>query len=362
MGVREVSRRQRAPKVEIRASAPCEFLLHLNAFSSPAFQAATTLGKAWFATRRAGVAPELLAAIERFSSPDETIMLWTRLLGPAEETPAPRDIPAFFAYFGALPPLQVRLALLGYHAQAWALAEPEALFLAAQGDAAALRDVAAKHFPRDRARRGALLALLAGDPAETRARLLVLMRRWYDEVFRDQEAEILPILARDARAKRGLRRALSLEQLVETATNGSEYTPAPGVRRLALLPTYISRPWTLRQQYRNALLLCYPVDEDSLVVGSDGLPARLIRLHQALGDERRLRILRQIAAEGATFQGLADALDLPKSSLHYHLGILRAAGLLRVRTEAKGVHYSLRRDGLTGMAEALLHYFEGGAT
>jgi DNA-binding transcriptional ArsR family regulator len=127
-----------------------------------------------------------------------------------------------------------------------------------------------------------------------------------------------------------------------------------------LIPAYVMRPWTTYLYRSDSAYFCYPAADESLVEGADGPPARLIKLHQALGDERRLRILRHLAAERATFQEIALALGLPKSSLHYHLSILRAAGLLRVAGEARGAIYSLRREGLRGMAEALLHYFEGG--
>ena len=107
------------------------------------------------------------------SAPGAPLQLWTRLIPLAFETPAPHDVPAFLRYFAELPPLQVRLALLGYRAFAYErLAPPETVFLAAQGDEAAIHEVAAKHFPRDRMRREALIGLLAGiAPARRAAQL-----------------------------------------------------------------------------------------------------------------------------------------------------------------------------------------------
>ncbi len=359
---RQTARRYPAPEVEIRASAPCEYLLHLSECSIPGIYAATALGQAWFDEVRAGIAPELLAAIERFSTPDASLLLWPRLLGLADETPAPRDVPAFLAHLAALPPMQLPLTLLGYHAGPLGqLAPSEATYLAAQGDAAAVGAVAARHFPNDGARRDALVALLAAGPARASARLLALLGRWYDEAFRAREAAILPILARDAAAQRALRGTLALEQLVEALTNGNEYRPDPGIRRVALVPTYVMRPFTETQRHRATDVICYPVADESLAEAMTGPPARLVRLHQALGDERRLRILRHLARERATFQELAAALDLPKSSLFYHIGILRAVGLLRVGAAAKGGRYGLRREGLADMGDELLRYLEGSA-
>lgn len=329
--------------------------------SAPSAQANTTLGKAWFEAVRAVFDAELLAATDAFSdsAPGAPLQLWTRLIPLAYETPAPHDVPAFLAHFAALPPLQVRLALLGYRAFAYErLAPPETVFMAAQGDEDAIREVAGKHFPRDRARREALIALLSGGLKETQARLLALMQRWYEEAFRKREAELLPILERDARATRELGRTLNLEQLVETVTNGIEFRPWPGLAWVALTPTFVMRPWMIEMAQEDSAIICYPAADESLVEHPEGPPARLVRLHQALGDERRLRILRHLATERSGFQELANALDLPKSSLHYHLGILRSAGLLRVSIEARGNLYSLRREALSGMAETLLDYFE----
>jgi DNA-binding transcriptional ArsR family regulator len=346
--------------VDIRPSAPCEFLLFLSECSALSAQANTTLGKAWFDDIRSTVGPELLAASDVFSdtAPGAPIQLWSRLIPLAYETPAPHDVPAFLAHFATLPPLQVRLTLLGYRAFTYErLAPAETIFLAAQGDETSIREVAAKHFPRDRARREALITLLSGDPQETRTRLLALMQRWYETAFRSQEATILPILERDARAARELGRTLSLEQLVETVTNGIEFQTWPGLTWVALVPTYVMRPWMVEITTEDGTIICYPAADESLVESFDGPPARLVRLHQALGDERRLRILRHLTTERVSFQELANALDLPKSSLHYHLGILRSAGLLRVSIEARGTLYSLRREALTGMVEDLLDYF-----
>lgn len=357
---RQTSRRGVAT-VDVRASAPCEFLLFISECSAPSAQANTTLGKAWFDTIRSALDAELLALSDVFSdsAPGAPIQLWTRLIPLAYETPAPHDVSAFLAHFATLPPLQVRLALLGYHAFAYErLAPAETIFLAAQGDEASIREVAGKHFPRDPARRAALTTLLSGEPEETRARLLALMQRWYDEAFRAQEDAILPILERDARLTRELSRTLSLEQLVETVTNGIEFQPWPGLSWVALTPTFVMRPWMVELATEDGTIICYPASDESLVESIDGPPARLVRLHQALGDERRLRILRHLTTERVAFQELANALDIPKSSLHYHLGILRSAGLLRVSIEARGSHYSLRREALTGMADALLEYFE----
>lgn len=353
-------RKHEAPRVMIRASAPCEFIMHMSECSSPGWVANLTLGKAWFTAIRKSAAPDLMAALDTYSDPGPSpqVNLWSKLLALAYETPEPHDVPTFLSHFAATPPLQVRLFLLGYHDFPQHRRAPqETLLQAAQGEEVAVREVAERHFPTDAHRRQALLELLSMEPEETRSHLLVIMERWYQEVFRDQEKQIMPILERDARATRELRSTLTLDKLVETLTNGLEFHPWPGLQWVALVPTYVARPWTVEQFEGEGIIICYPASDESLEEG-DGPPARLIRLHQALGDERRLRILRHVAQERSTFQEIATALDLPKSSLHYHLSILRSAGLLRASSGEHGVTYGLRREVLTGMGEALLRYLE----
>src|SRR6266567_2832475 len=85
--------------------------------------------------------------------------------------------------------------------------------------------------------------LLALDLEATKRVLIDILRRWYDEVFRQQEPQILPVLERDGEAKRALQVSMPAEQLIEAAT-GWEYVREPGIRRVVLIPSYVLRPWS----------------------------------------------------------------------------------------------------------------------
>jgi len=54
--------------------------------------------------------------------------------------------------------------------------------------------------------------------AAVKERLLDIVKGWYDEVFREQEPQLLPILAGDVEAKRALQATHSPEQLIEMCT------------------------------------------------------------------------------------------------------------------------------------------------
>jgi len=76
------------------------------------------------------------------------------------------------------------------------------------------------------------------------------------------------------------------------------------------------------------------------------------RLHRALGDEIRLRIVDELALSDRTPAELGVGLDVPSNLLAHHLGVLEGAGLL-VRRISEGDHrkryLSLRSDLLPSL-------------
>ena len=76
-------------------------------------------------------------------------------------------------------------------------------------------------------------------------------------------------------------------------------------------------------------------------------------LGRALGDGRRVAILRRLASGDATLDELAGAAGLAKSTAHHHLAQLRAAGLVTLRGNARGYWYALRSEGLAEAQRAI---------
>src|SRR5207248_2083975 len=78
------------------------------------------------------------------------------------------------------------------------------------------------------------------------------------------------------------------------------------------------RPWNVSCAHDDTYVFCYPVADES--VGGDRTepPAHLLRLHKALADERRLRILKLLTVSDRNLQELSDALGLAKSTAHHH--------------------------------------------
>ena len=91
----------------------------------------------------------------------------------------------------------------------------------------------------------------------------------------------------------------------------------------------------------------------------DAPPSWLVQFYKALGDERRLTILKRLAEGPASFGDLVELLDLAKSTVHHHIRQLRQAGVVRVTVGAEK-EYSLRL-GTVPEAARLLEGFLGTA-
>lgn len=352
MPVHDIPSRRQALIVEIEASLAYEFLMTLCVCGDGEGYATYDVGKAWFDALYAKASPGLLADIEQFGFHSHEI--WDHILGLAYDCPAPRDVPSFIAFLQATDPLELRLHMLGYYLREHRRATPpDVIYAAAQGDTEAQKKLLRTSFPDDTDWQRTLRWLMPQDAAAMKERLLELVRGWYEEVFREQEAHILPILARDVEAKRALQATLSPEQLIEACT-GWEYVPEPGIRRVVLIPSYVLRPWNSDAESYDTRIIGYPVADESISADNHAPPVRLLRLAKALADERRLRILKKLSAGSYTLQEVADDFGVAKSTMHHHLITLRSAGLVRMRMSDK--RYSLRRDAIENLSELLSAY------
>jgi DNA-binding transcriptional ArsR family regulator len=177
-----------------------------------------------------------------------------------------------------------------------------------------------------------------------RESLIEIATLWRRDLFGAEEERLTAILERDARAKLALAERLNPADLMEEATNGVAWVDQDGVDLIALLPTWIMRPWTLYHRSGNATVISYPVADDSLGENGGALAARAVKLARVLSDESRVRAIQLLASEPLSLQELTDRLGLRKSTVHHHIAELKAVGLLRVPMGTK--RYSLRPEVL----------------
>ena len=244
-------------EVEIDVAEAAEVLMSICALGDRADYDTFDLGADWLRDRLETVPPDLLEAVDELGL--GSLKVAAHLLGIVVETPKPRTFAAFLERLVATDPVELKLHLFGYYGSSFShLAGPDVIERAARGDAEAreefLRSLA--EFADKHETYGELLEL-GGD--EVKARLLDLLPRWYEHVFLPSEPEWREAAERDAEAKREQARKRSPEQLVELATRGYQYTPAPGIRTLAFFPSWWMRPWVILWEHQGAKIFCYPI-------------------------------------------------------------------------------------------------------
>lgn len=316
------------------------------------------VGEAWFENIRTSCSKALLEGLDGFTLQAHSVRgglhSWSHLLGLVYDSPPPRDVPTFLSYLESLEPWEIRLYWLGYYQRSLRKVTPlDVILQAAEGNEEALEQFFRTALPESPVAQERIRWLVSSDGDAMKGTLIALLWDWYEQVFRQEEARIRPILERDAEAKRKLQATVSAEKLVELATNGLVYGPEAGVRKIVLVTAFLSRPWNETLTHQDVKLIVYPVADES-VMPDRSVPLQLVRLYQALADERRLCMLKLLKTRSYSLQELSDEFGVAKSTMHHHLGLLRTAGLVRIRGDEK--HYSLRQEMLATVS-ALLEDF-----
>lgn len=199
---------------------------------------------------------------------------------------------------------------------------------------------------------------------ELRDGLVDLLGGWNEEYFSRIDSAILSGLELGATALRGRLAGVDPQSFIEDVSNGVVLLPSPEISTVVLVPQYHLRPWSLFLPYRGTTFLLYP-QETALPQPGEPHP-RLVRAAKALSDSGRLRMLRFLREQPRNFTEVVAELGLANSTINYHLGLLRAAGLVRVLSDVTGkgpMQYTLRQpalaEALAGVAEYIGHEPKG---
>ncbi len=316
------------------------------------------IGTEWFEDARQRAGKELVDRIERVMMGN--VDNFVHLTGIVYDTPAPRDVPAFLEHLRQTDPDEIRLHLVQFYARETRRATPAGVIRAAiGGDPAARDEFLRTSHPEWEPWTAYLTKVLDQDSEAYKAELIAVIEAWNERVWKPESVTIMPIVERDADAKRVLQRELPLDRFVTTATNGVEFAPRPGIDRVVMVPSFVNRPLVTYYEMGEALIIIYPVSDESVTADADAPPLRLVRLSKALGDEKRLRILRALVDGEKSLMELADMFGVPKTSMHHHMIILRSAGLVSVGVGQK--RYRLRSETVPDLG-ALLGGYLGAAT
>jgi DNA-binding transcriptional ArsR family regulator len=119
---------------------------------------------------------------------------------------------------------------------------------------------------------------------------------------------------------------------------------------VTLAPSALIRPGWALTDFGTNLVICYPAAPGRPRPGEP--PPNLVLMARALGDELRVRALRELRTGPLTASELARRLDVPRTSLQHHVNLLINAGLVRIATDdARWGRVQLRPEALTELAE-----------
>jgi hypothetical protein len=192
--------------------------------------------------------------------------------------------------------------------------------------------------------------------AELRDTASDILREWNAGYFSGIDPYIIKGLEQEAESRRTMLNGSNDMEVFEAATDGMRLYPTEHLKQVIIIPQYHARPLVTTSMYDEFVFTCYSCD---VLPPEAGRPApALLRLTRALSDETRLYILRLLAGKQLNFTEIVREVGLSKSTIHYHLIALRAAGLVIVHSNVKNTSYSLRLEALNGLPQQIGAYLE----
>ena len=193
---------------------------------------------------------------------------------------------------------------------------------------------------------------LPRDLGAQRDQWVKMLTVWNERYFARLDPALLNGLAADADEKRAMLAEMPAAEVVERATNGIVVELNQGRPTVTLVPQHHQIPLNDVTTEHERVIFMYPAD---VVPPAPGAPPReLLRLTRGLSDESRLRMLRILADDSCTLTELAREVGLSQSTIHHHLLLLRASGLVRFHYGEQGTkRYSLRPRALDQLGAQL---------
>lgn len=354
-----VRRPNTPPRVSVEVSPAYELLMSLLVAFDPGDTDTRDLPIGWTDHARGRAGAELVQRLGALSG--EGCETFIHLVSLAYDTAAPRSVPAFLDHLRRTDAREIVLHLVQFYArEVRRMTPPSVIRAAVSGDASARDEFIRTSYPEWSGWSDYLRLLLSFDPESVKREIVELLELWADRVWKAEALTIMPILERDADAKRDLLRELPVDRFIPTATNGVEFSPRPGIERIVMIPSFLNRPLVTYVEFGESMLIVYPVADESVTAETDAPPLRLVRLSKALGDEKRLRILRALAESERSLVELAELFGVAKTTMHHHMIILRSAGLVSASVGSK--RYRLRTETIPDVGSLLGAYLGAGTT
>ncbi len=168
---------------------------------------------------------------------------------------------------------------------------------------------------------------LPADLSSQRDQSLTLLKAWNEQYFQHMDPDLSGRLNRDAEEKNDKLKNQSQEDVVLEASHFIIETTS--VKSVCLIPAIHLQPMSFIDHLKDTLYITYPLKD-----AKDEL-TEVLRFTKALGDEKRLKILKFLSHEPSTFTNIVSEFGMAKGNIHHHLSILRGAGLLNIHIRDK---------------------------
>jgi len=252
---------------------------------------------------------------------------------------------------GEAPAEELVLGAVGYYRRAFRIpTAPHVIRAAVAGrDAAAVREFKRTSYPHLKNWQATLRHVLAMSVEDAAAEIATGLTGWYEGGFRDIEAGLAEADGRGVDRVRQLVATRDLDAVLAEVAPTITFTREVGQEVVVLTPSAIVTPAWALADYGPTLVIAYPAPVDA--EGTQDPGARLVLLAKAIGDDLRLRALRELRDGPMTATELARRLGIPRTTIHHHLQILTNAGFVRMPVDdARWSTVELRAEGAAELA------------
>lgn len=211
---------------------------------------------------------------------------------------------------------------------------------------------------------------LISDPTHVRDELLRILNEFWDRVFEDTWATMLPAMEKSASALERAAPTCSLSEIAERAflrvqidekagyiksVLGGLKISLEGVERFHFVPSAFNfnRLWSMfENQEIGQSTVVFPFFDPEIALSAqeprdqhaDAVIVEPALIFKTLGDTTRFAMVRILAQSPTTSVDLARRLNVTKATVSHHVQKLRMAGLIREEWASGAVKLSLRRE------------------
>ena len=200
------------------------------------------------------------------------------------------------------------------------------------------------------------VAALVRDGQQLKTRVLATIERFWLEAYAEEYESTRSLMERSVARNEAKHRASSFQEIFAAVSGRLVPEPIadtlPGVANVVFIPSCYVGPYVAYTESADNLYLFYncrstPASETAVDVTSLYPPLK------ALADETRLQILTLLQGRELYAQEIVEQLDISQPAVSRHLNLLATAGVLRIRREGNARYYSVDRDALKRLGDAL---------